>query len=132
MFDKIKSIGGQITTLAGDAADGVSATMKGGASVIVQSASGAMHSVGKAAGDLQDKMSESATRQAIAQMRDVMAIAIDELRQRPIHAGPVTLTAKVDVMIAALEIQIVVDPSQLPAPQALPGSAGEPQHTDAA
>jgi hypothetical protein len=118
MFDKIKSIGGQITTLAGDAADGVSATVKGGATVIAQSASGAMHSVGKAAGEMQDKMSDAATRQAIAQMRDVMAIAIDELRQRPIHAGPVTLTAKVDVMIAALEIQIVVEPElpSLPPP----------------
>jgi hypothetical protein len=122
MFDKIKNLGGQITSLAGDAVDGVSATVKGGADAIAQTASGAVHSVSKAAGDLQDKVSDAATRQAISQMRDVMAIAIDELRQRPIHAGPITLTAKVDVMIAALEIQIVIDPEpprQLPPPAPL-------------
>lgn len=118
MFDKIKSLGGQITTLAGDAVGGVSAGVKGGAEAIAQTASGAMNSVTKAAGELQDKVSDVTTRQAISQMRDVMAIAIDELRRRPIHAGPVTLTAKVDVMVAALEIQIVIDPDPpaLPAP----------------
>ncbi len=118
MFDKIKNLGGQITSLAGDAVDGVSASVKGGASSIAQTASGAMQSVGKAAGDLQDKVSDVATRQAISQMRDVMAIAIDELRQRPIHAGPVTITAKVDVVVVALEMQIVIEPERpaLPPP----------------
>jgi len=123
MFDKIKNIGGQISTLAGDAADGVSATVKGGASAIAQTASSAVQSVSKAAGDVQDKVNDAATRHAIAQMRDVLAIAIDELRQRPLHAGPITLTSRVDVVIAALEIQIVIEPES-PPPTPEPPSAG--------
>jgi hypothetical protein len=45
-------------------------------------------------------------------MRDVMTITIDELRQRPIHGGPVSLTAKVDAIVAALEIQFVIEPDR--------------------
>jgi hypothetical protein len=122
VFDKIKTLGGQLTTLAGDAVGGVSAGVsagvKGGAEAIVQTASGAMQSVGQAAGALQDKVSDVATRQAVAQLRDVMAIAIDELRQRPVHTGPVTLTAKVDVVVVALELQVVIEPDRpaLPPP----------------
>jgi hypothetical protein len=51
-------------------------------------------------------------------------VAIEELHLRPVSPRPVVITAKVDVMIAAIEVQVVVDPND-PLPPAVP-SADKP------
>jgi hypothetical protein len=113
MLEKIKGFGGQITSLAQGAVEGVSSTVKDGASAVAGKATGAVsaatHLVTEKAGQLNDKVSDMATREAIAQIREVMAIAVEELRNKPISTSPVLLTAKVDIVLASLEIQMVVD-----------------------
>lgn len=110
MLDRIKGLGGQISNMATSAVDGVTSTVKDGASAVADKANSAVQSATRMAGDLTNKVNDVATREAIAQMRDVLAIAAEELQRRPIVDGPVTLTCKVDVMVAALEVQMVLDP----------------------
>jgi hypothetical protein len=113
MLEKIKGFGGQISSLAGGAVEGVTSTVKGGAQAVADKASGAVQAVtakvSETAGQINDKVSDVATREAIAQIREVMAIAVEELRSKPISTSPVLLTAKVDIVLASLEIQMVVD-----------------------
>lgn len=113
MLDKIKGFGGQISNFASGAVEGVTNTVKDSASAVADKATGAVsaatHLVTEKAGQLNDKVSDVATREAIAQIREVMAIAVEELRNKPISTSPVLLTAKVDIVLASLEIQMVVD-----------------------
>jgi hypothetical protein len=111
MLDKLKGIGGQI----GEAVGGVASTVKDGAGTVAQAATGAARSAGQAVGALNEKVNEVATRESIGRMRDTLAIAVEELRKRPVSARPVTLVAKVDLVVTSLEIQMVFDPSD-PAP----------------
>jgi hypothetical protein len=108
MLDKIKGIGGQI-------GQAVAGSVKDGAGTVAQAATGAARSAGQAVGALNDKVNEVATRESVARLRDTLAIAVEELRQRPVSARPVTLIAKVDLVVTSLEIQMVFDPSD-PAP----------------
>ena len=99
MLDKIKGIGNQLTSLASDAVDGVTASVKEGA-----------ESISGAAGAAAASFNEKAVRTAIGQMRTVLQIAAEELRQRPISNHAVTLTTSVDIGFTALEMQIEMDP----------------------
>lgn len=123
MLDRIKGLGGQISNMATSAVDGVTSTVKDGASAVADKATSAAQSASRMAGDITNKVNDVATREAIAQMRDVLAIAAEELARRPIVDGPVTLTCKVDVMVAALEVQMVFDPKTTRVIAQPPGTA---------
>jgi hypothetical protein len=43
-------------------------------------------------------------------MRDMLALAAEELRARPIIDGPVMLTAQVDLMLTSLQVEFVLHP----------------------
>jgi|GEM_PF-6377383 len=87
-----------ITTLASDAVDGVTSSVKGGAGSIADAASSAA-----------TKLNEKAIRAAVNQMRTVLQIAADELRLHPVLDRPVTLTTSVDIGFTALEMQVVME-----------------------
>jgi hypothetical protein len=137
MLEKIKGFGGQISSLAQGAVEGVTATVKDGAASMAGKASDAVSAAGQLVGEkasrLNDKVSDVATREAIAQIREVMAIAVEELRSKPISTSPVLLTARVDIVLASLEIQMLVDHDTrlLHVPAAL-RRAGESAAPDAA
>jgi hypothetical protein len=106
MLDRIKELGGQLSTSAARVAD----TVKEGAGTVAAQAGGAVHATRRKAAELGDKAGTAATREAVAQMRDMLALAAEELRARPIIDGPVTLTAKVDLMLTALQVEFVLHP----------------------
>ena len=98
MLDKIKGIGNQISNFAGDAVDGVTSSVKEGAGTIAN-----------AAGTAIATLSEKTVRSAVEQMRTVLQVAGEELRQRPVSDNPVTLTASVNIGVTALQVQVVID-----------------------
>jgi hypothetical protein len=73
-------------------------------------ASDALQATRRKAAELGDRAGTAATREAVAQMRDMLALAAEELRARPIIDGPVTLTAKVDLMLTGLQMEFVLHP----------------------
>ena len=106
----------RIKGLASGAVERVTSTVKEGAHLVVDKTTGVVNSATSAVGALNDKVSDIATRQAISQLREVLSVAIHELHQRPVSPRPVVITAKVDVMVAAIEVQVVVDPNDPPPP----------------
>jgi hypothetical protein len=123
MLDRIKELGGQLTTSAAKMAGSV----KDGAGTVAAQAGDAMNATKRKAAELGDKAGTAATREAVAQMRDMLALAAEELRARPIIDGPVTLTAKVDLMLTGLQMEFVLHPEtrvlHVPRP---PTPAGDP------
>ena len=118
MLDRIKELGGQLTTSAAK----VAVSVKDGAGAVAGQAGDAMQATKRKAAELGDRASTAATREAVAQMRDMLALAAEELRARPITDGPVTLTAKVDLMLTSLQMEFVLHPEtqvlHLPRPPA--------------
>lgn len=106
MLDRIKELGGQISTSAAK----VAGSVKGGADTVAAQAGDALQATRRMAAELGDRAGTAATREAVAQMRDMLALAAEELRARPIIDGPVTLTAKVDLMLTALQMEFVLHP----------------------
>ncbi|MFM7505344.1 MAG: hypothetical protein ACKO3M_02055 [Rubrivivax sp.] len=106
MLDRIKELGGQLSSSAAK----VAVTVKDGAGSVVAQAGDAVDATRRKAAELGDRASTAATREAVAQMRDMLALAVEELRARPIVDGPVTLTAKVDLMLTALQVEFVLHP----------------------
>lgn len=106
MLDRIKELGGQLTT----SATKVAVSVKDGAGTVVGQAGDAMQATKRKAAELGDRASTAATREAVVQMRDMLALAAEELRARPITDGPVTLTAKVDLMLTSLQMEFVLHP----------------------
>lgn len=106
MLDRIKELGGHLTTSAAKVAESV----KEGAGSVASQAGDALHSTRRKAAELGDRAGTAATREAVAQMRDMLALAAEELRARPITDGPVTLTARVDLMLTALQVELVLHP----------------------
>ncbi len=104
MLDKIKGVGSQISNLATDAVDGVTSSVKGGAETIAN-----------AAGAVVSAISEKAVRTAVDQMRTVLQVSCEELRQRPVSDQPVTLTASINIGVTALQVQVVVNNGVNPA-----------------
>lgn len=117
MLERMKDLGGQLTTKANEAVEGITATVKGGVESLGDAATGA-------AAALNDK----AVRSAVAQMRHALEVAIDDLRQRPLPHSPVTLTASVNVGVTALQMEIVV-PAAEPEGAAGEAAAESPQPT---
>lgn len=106
MLDRIKELGGQLTTSAAKVAD----TVKDGAGSMATQAGSAVQATKRRAAELGDRASTAATREAIVQMRDMLALAAEELRARPIIDGPVTLTARVDLVLTGLQMEFVLHP----------------------
>ena len=106
MLDRIKELGGQLTTSAAK----VAVSVKDGAGSVAGHAGDAMHATKRKASELGNQASTAATREAVVQMRDMLALAAEELRARPITDGPVTLTAKVDLMLTSLQMEFVLHP----------------------
>ncbi len=101
MLEKIKGLGNQLTNLATDAVDGVTSTVKQGAENIVT-----------VTGAAASAINEKAVRSSVEQMRVVLSVAVEELRQRPVSDQPVTLTTSVDFGFTSLQMQIVVIPAE--------------------
>lgn len=114
MFNTIKELGTQITTLAGDAVDGVTATVRHGADNVADKAGAAATS-----------LNEKAVRAAIGQMRNVLQVAAEEMRLRPVFDRPVTLTTAVNIGFTSLEMQVVMDPVE-PGAAVAPSPAEDP------
>jgi hypothetical protein len=106
MLDRIKEIGGQLSTSAAK----VAGSVKDGAGTVAAQAGDAVQATRRKAAELGDRAGTAATREAVAQMRDMLALAAEELRARPIIDGPVTLTAKVDLMLTGLQMEFVLHP----------------------
>jgi hypothetical protein len=106
MLDRIKELGGQITSSAAK----VAGSVKEGAETVGSQAGDAMSATRRKAAELGDRAGTAATREAVVQMRDMLALAAEELRARPIIDGPVTLTARVDLMLTALQVEFVLHP----------------------
>ena len=109
MFETIKGIGTQLTTMASTAVDGVTSTVKDGANSVAGAASAAAST-----------LNEKAIRAAVEQMRTVLHIAADDLKSRPVLNLPVTLTATIDIGFTALEMQVVIEPGT-----EIPGNAAD-------
>lgn len=106
MLNRIKELGGQISTSAAH----VAGSVKGGADTVATQAGDALQATRRKAAELGDRAGTAATREAVVKMRDMLALAAEELRARPIIDGPVTLTAKVDLMLTGLQIEFVLHP----------------------
>lgn len=101
MLEKIKDLGAQVQGKAIDAVEGVSTSVKGGVASLTNTAN-----------IVSDKLNEKAVRASAAQMCNILEIAIDEIKTRPVSAQPVSLTATVNFGIAALEMQVQLQPKE--------------------
>jgi hypothetical protein len=101
--------------------------VKDGADTVATQAGDALQATRRKAAELGDKAGNAATREAVVKMRDMLALAAEELRARPIIDGPVTLTAKVDLMLTGLQIEFVLHPDTrvLHVPRSAPLEQGE-------
>lgn len=99
MLDKMKDLGSQAANKANDALGGISTSIKDG-----------VGSISNAASSMTESLNEKAVRASTAQVYRILEIAIEELKDRPLSARPISLTASVNIGIAALEMQIHLDP----------------------
>lgn len=100
MLDKIKDIGTQVATKANDAVEGITTSVKGG-----------VESLANAATTVTGAINEKAVRTSTAQMCNILEIALEEIKGRPLADRPLSLTATVNFGIATLEMQIHLDSS---------------------
>jgi hypothetical protein len=100
MLDKIKGLGSQVATKANEAVEGITSSVKGGVESLTNTATVA-----------SSALNEKAVRASTAQMCSILEIALEELKGRPLSSRPVSLTATVNIGIAALEMQIHLEPS---------------------
>lgn len=105
MLDKMKDLGVQAANKAGDALGGITSTVKEGVDSLANAASSATGS-----------LNEKAVRASTAQVCRILELAIEELKDRPLSSRPVSLTASVNLGIAALEMQVHLEPQELPTP----------------
>lgn len=117
MLDKIKGLGAQVATKANDAVEGITTSVKGG-----------VESLANTATNVTETLNEKAVRASTAQMCRILELALEELKERALSSQPVSLTATVNIGIAALEMQIQLEPSAQespadPEPKALPNGA---------
>lgn len=95
MLDKIKGMGSQAVSKTNEAINGISTTVKDG-----------VESISNAASSVTDSLNEKAVRASTSQMYRILEIALQELEGRPLSARPLSLTASVNIGVAALEVQI--------------------------
>lgn len=110
MLDKLKNLGGQVTDAVSGAANSVASSVKDGVGSAASATMGVVHAAGEKASALGNKITDSAAREAMAQLRLLLAAAREELTKNPVSDKPVTVVAKMDVMVAALEVHMVVEP----------------------
>ena len=91
MLDKMKGLG----TKASDVVGGITTTVKDGVDSLANAASSATGS-----------LNEKAVRASTGQVCRILEIAIEELKDRPLANLPVSVTASVNIGIAALEMQV--------------------------
>ncbi len=91
MLEKIKDIGAQVATKANEAVEGFTTSVKGGVDA------------------LTDSINEKAVRASTAQACNILEIALDEIRRRPLAERPLTLTATVNLGIASLQMEVQLD-----------------------
>lgn len=99
MLDKMKDLGSQAANKANDALGGISSTIKDG-----------MGSFSSAASSMTESLNEKAVRASAGQVYRILEIAIEELKDRPLSNRPISLTANVNIGIAALEMQVHLEP----------------------
>ena len=95
MFDKIKDLGAQAAARTNEAIDGFSTSVKNG-----------VESLGSSASSMTEALNEKAVRASTSQMYRILEIALEELKDRPLAAKPLSLTASINIGVAALEMQI--------------------------
>ena len=100
MLDKLRDISTQVATKATDAVDGIASSVKGGVESLANTASNAT-----------DTLNEKAVRLSTAQVCRILELAMEEMKGRPLSQQRVSLTATVNIGIAALEMQVHMDPS---------------------
>lgn len=103
MLDKMKDLGSQAANKATDALGGISSTIKDG-----------VGSISNAASSMTESINEKAVRASSAQVYRILEIAIEELKDRPLASKPISLTATVNLGIAALEMQVHLGPQPEP------------------
>jgi len=101
MLDKMKDLGSQAANKANDAIGGISSTIKEG-----------VGSFSSAASSMTESLNEKAVRASAGQVYRILEIAIEELKDRPLSNRPISLTAVVNIGIAALEMQVHLEPQQ--------------------
>ena len=101
MLDTIKGLGAQAAAKANDAVEGITTSVKGG-----------VESLASTATSVTDAINEKAVRTSVAQMCNILEIAQEEIKGRPLSSRPLALTATVNFGIATLEMQINLDPSE--------------------
>ena len=99
MLDKMKDLGSQAANKANDAIGGISSTIKEG-----------MGSFSNAASSMTESLNEKAVRASAGQVYRILEIAIEELKDRPLSTRPISLTAIDNIGIAALEMQVHLEP----------------------
>ena len=97
MLDKIKDLGVQVASKANDAVEGIAISVKGGVESLANTAS---------------TVNEKAVRTSTAQMCNILEIALEELKTRPLANRPVSLTATVNFGVGTLEMQVHLNPSE--------------------
>lgn len=95
MLDKIKGLGSQAVSKTSDAIEGVATSVKDG-----------VESLANAATSATEALNERAVRASTSQMYRILEIALEELKGRPLSERPLSLTASVNIGVAALEMQI--------------------------
>lgn len=61
---------------------------------------------------MTESLNEKAVRASAGQVYRILEIAIEELKDRPLSKRPVSLTAVVNIGIAALEMQVQLEPQE--------------------
>jgi hypothetical protein len=97
MLKQMKDLGGQLSGKAAKAASGMVATIGEG-----------VGSLAGTAGDVASGATDKTVRAAVDQLCNVLEIAVDQLRQRPLPAFRMTLTASVGLGATALQMQVVL------------------------
>ncbi len=95
MLDKIKDLSSQAMTKTGEAIDDIAVSLKEG-----------VGNLSTAASNATGTLNEKAVRASTSQMYRILEIALQELEGRPLASRPMSLTASVNVGVAALELQI--------------------------
>jgi hypothetical protein len=103
MFKQMKDLGGRLTGKAAKAAGDVVATIGEG-----------VGSLAGTAGDVALGATDKTIRAAVDQLCNVLEIAVEQLRQRPLPSSRMTLTASVGLGATALQMQVVLTEERLP------------------
>jgi hypothetical protein len=95
MLEKMKDVGAHVANKAGQAVDGITTSVKDGVESLTNTAT-----------SVTGALNEKAVRISTAQMCRILEIAMEEIKTRPLSEQPVSLTATVNIGIAALQMQV--------------------------